>query len=389
MKIIFLKFRLSIFSNILLVLILIVGCDLTMIKELDIERLAFPPKLSITAILDCENRWFEISLMEGRSLADYAKPVNVNKKILRDGEIRLFEDGILIQSIQGPFDMSIDEGVPPDYQTRKNGYRRILTGIIFKPGSVYRLEADVEGYPIATSTAVMPVAPVISASMDTSKQVIRKNVREIYSMGYSYRGLWNETLPDKYWPVSVQITDPDPNVINYFALDILKMERIVVDNTQIGFKSYYWGIGGSGVSILLEEDMNNELLGNEHVDLYLFSMLPTNDLAFSWENPSRTFYAAIAEIPKHQNNDDSQFEDDPDFEKITTRHSLSLRVTHVPPVVFHHYRSLNQNFTGGLVEQPVLVVSNIENGYGVFSALNSARVYLLEWETYEYRKKEE
>ena len=87
-------------------LILHYSCELR--KDLDIELVKFPPKLSITAILDRENYWLDISLMEGRSLANYTYSYTFDKENIRYGEIRLFEDGILIRSISGPFDMSSD-----------------------------------------------------------------------------------------------------------------------------------------------------------------------------------------------------------------------------------------------------------------------------------------
>ena len=359
-------------------LIFLYSCELK--KDLDIELVKFPPKLSITAILDHEQQWLDISLMEGHSLANYAYSYTFDKENIRYGEIRLFEDGILIRSISGEFDMS------SDFRTRRNGYRHIATGIITKPGSVYRLEADVMGYPMATSTAVMPVAPVITASMDTSVQAVKKKIREIYALG---NGLWYEKLTDRYWPVTLHVTDPEPGVVNYFALDILKHESYFTGNTQTRYTSYNWGVGVSDVSVLLETDMEELLVGTESFDLYLFSMLMMNDLSFSGQNSLPSFYARVAEIPNDQMNDDSHFEDDPNIEKITTHHRLSLRVTHLPPEVFRYYRSLIRNQSQNFFREPVSIASNIENGYGVFSVLNSARVTLHEWDTYEYRKKGE
>jgi len=384
-KIAYAKFVVRFFILMSIILMLIVGTGCEMEKDWNVDFLAFPPKLSITAILDYENGMFDISLMEGRSLADYARLVEINKENIRDGEIRLFEDDALILSIQGPFDMTYYRGdYALQYQNRKNGYRSILTGMNLNPGSVYRLEAEVEGYPLAISAATMPVAPEFSANMDTSVQSIRNNVREIYSLDYGKQDVTrNKTLPDKYWPVSVRITDTDPNVINYFALDIHKMEYTFTGNTFTGGINNNWKIGSSDATTLLDVNTEELQFGGDPIDLYLFSMLLTNDIVHSSENAARIFYTPVAEIQNDPKDDDSHPEDDPNFEKITTQHSLSLRVTHIPPDVFRCYRSLMQNATGWFTE-PVPVVSNIENGFGVFSVLNSYRVNLLEWETYEW-----
>ena len=72
-------------------------------KELDIELIGFQPKLSVTSILNGGSGIFDIRLMEGTSLAErYYRDI----EIICNGEIRLYEDGELILSIPGPFDMS-------------------------------------------------------------------------------------------------------------------------------------------------------------------------------------------------------------------------------------------------------------------------------------------
>jgi len=84
--------------------------------------------------------------------------------------------------------------------------------------------------------------------------------------------------------------------------------------------------------------------------------------------------------------------ENPDFEKITTRHLLILRVRNILPAIYRYYQDLTMqnNSRGGLFgEQTATVVGNIENGYGSFAVYNTTSIPLLEWETYEYRKKEE
>ena len=383
MKKIIFKTRLLVFSG-FFVLILSVGCDRR--KELDANFPAFPPKLSITAILDSETGSLYISLMEARSLADYAggRPFYYFQQKIHDGEIRLFEDGTQILSIQGPFDTSTPSvNRLPIIQ---NVDYILMPGITVNPGSVYRFEAEIEGYPAAVSTATAPVAPVVTASMDTSVQVINSGTIESVSMGYVNElfSAWNGTMPDKYWPVSVHVTDPDPDNVNYYTLDVFKTERIFIDNTLLEVNNYNWGIGAyaSTVNSNLIELLND--MGFNF--FYLFSMLLTNDIDFSYEDlTSRTYYTGVVEIPNYPNDEESSF----DVEKITTHHSLSLRVTHIPSEVYRYYNSLEPNKAIGLLSEAINVFGNIENGYGVFSVLNSTRVNLLEWETHEWRGNKE
>ena len=363
--------------SILNCLLFLFACDFTMIKELDIEPLDFPPKLSVHAILGGDGI-FDIRLMESVSLAEYNR--KIIKEIIRSGEIRLYLDGNLIRTIPGPFEISpktTENGV-------LKGYRMTLFGIIISPGSVYRLEVDVEGYPSVVSTSTMPVAPVASASMDTSVQVIRKNVKEVGTAGYwlSLLGNWQKTYPERYWPLSIGINVPaDAN--NYYAIDIRKYERSGSQNIV-----YTWGIGGSDAAILLEEGMESELMSSDRIDLYLFSLLTTKNFA---KDALRNFYAAVDESINNPEIDNTELAENPDYEKITTQHSLILRVRNISPDTYRYYRSISLQFwnAGVFHEQPSVVVGNIKGGYGCFSVYNTTNITLLEWETYEYREKNE
>ena len=372
------KFCILIFTFLLSVLILSGGCEdvFSLRKELEIELLSFPPKLSVTAILNGASGIFDIRIMEGLSLADtYVK----FKENTRNGEIRLYEDGKIILSIPGPFDMSRE--ITESYITinyGRNGYRYVSGGINAKAGSVYRLEVDVEGYPSVVSSSVMPIAPVVSASMDTSRQFVKKNIREFGIVGY-YTSWWDD-YPERYWTLSVNADAPENKL---FLIDILKNERI----ENIIRRGLFWGIGGSDASMLMENGINNGLINNQNTELYLFSLLMAKD----FKGASRIFYAAVDESAKRQNNNAVHFEDDPDYEKITIEHSLILRVRNITPATYSFFNSLSMQLQfaeNRFKEQPVTVVGNIEGGYGSFSVYNATYISLLDWETYEYRKKE-
>ena len=370
--------RYSIFNCVLF----FVACEMT--KELDIEQFSFPPKLAVTAILDGENGVFDINIKESLSLAEYNRRT-LSKENIRNGEIRLYEDDVLIRTISGPFDMSTELSETGNGWVRgKNGYRRSMLGINTHPGNVYRLEVEVEGYPMAVATSVMPTALVVSASMDTSVQVIKKHVKEIGTVGYWLSHMAssfnNENYPVRYWPFSINIVDA--GAISYCTLDILHWYES--SNNTFGLRN--WGIGGSDASILLETGMDRGLLNSEQVDLYLFPMLMLSD----FKDATRQFFAAVIEIPNNPKYDDSYLDDNPDVEKITTWHSLNLRVRNITPATYRYYHSLSLQYADDMfTEQPATVVSNIEGGYGSFSVFNTTSIPLLEWETYEYRIKEE
>ena len=91
-------------------LLLLTTCDIITDKELktdlDITRIAFPPKLSVTALLDGGSGEFTVLLRVGRSMADYKEPQPIYFENIRNGEIRLFEDGTQILYERGIFDIS-------------------------------------------------------------------------------------------------------------------------------------------------------------------------------------------------------------------------------------------------------------------------------------------
>ena len=399
-----------------------IACDVIMEKELDIKTFDFPPKLSVTAILDGGSGVFDIRLVEGISLSQHNKVYNnllhvyypaggpliivdeygiehelyspntayFGSENIRNGEIRLYEDGELILSIPGPFDMSrliVEEttyigeklvtlpGFGNGWKWGKNGYRRIIEGMNTNPGSIYRLEADVEGYPLAVSSSVMPAVPEVTASLDTTALIVKKNVREIESILYdlySLGGFNRENYPDLYWNISIEIKSSEIN--NYVALDLLKVEYGYHNSV------FCWGIGASDTSMLLEDDIALEMIVGGGADLYLFPILVTKNF-----DASRNLYAAVPESIYQTYASDSLFENNPIFEKMITCHSLTLRVMNITPEIFSYYQSVSMQYTDDLyTAQPTVVVGNIEGGFGSFSVCNTANILLLDWETHEW-----
>ena len=354
------------------------------VKHIDIEGADFPPKLSVTAFLDSENGVFDLTIMEGHSLAFYGQGFSLSREIICNGEIRLYENGALVYSVSEPFDLSVEE-----YHTKQNGYHHIINGIDTHPGSEYRIEVDVEGYPMAVSTSVMPSALVVSASLDTSIQLNMKDITEINSVNYGLRdfGNSNSWTSGKFWAFSAHVSDPNPNVPNFYVFDLFYR----YENTHHESGYYNWGIGVPDLMILKDVDMDPTFAmsgTSSHSDLYLFSMLLLGDITFSLENVARTFYASVAQIKNNQSVDDSFLDDHPDYEKITTHHTLFLRIKHITPATYRYYRSLRQQESQILIiGEPVNIVSNIENGFGSFAVYNTTSIPLLEWETFEYRQK--
>jgi hypothetical protein len=263
----------------------------------------------------------------------------------------------------------------------KNGYYWSSGGIITKSGSTYRLEVEVEGYPSVVATSTMPEQPVVYASMDTSTQVTKKNIKEVVVAGYMLNHLgnnWNENYPVRYWQLVVNTEISTVN--NYAALDVVNIEY----SDNVMRRTTIWGIGGSDVSILLENGMNRELLNNDNTDLYLFHTL----IATGFEDASRNLYVAIDSSTLNPLYIAPIFADSPDVEKATIQHQLMLRFRNITPETYRYFHSLTTQYYSNnkYNEQPATVVGNIEGGFGIFSVYSATYIPLLEWETVEYRK---
>ena len=396
--------------SILFILLPFASCDMINIEldynlktELDISTLAFPPKLSVTANFDRGMGNFSILIAEGRSLADFVEPQPKKREIVRDGEIRLFEDGKLILSVPGPIDMSY---IPAGgYRDEHGNWVRVQpyhwysfekSGISTQNGSVYRLEVEVDGYQTATSTMTMPAIPVVSASIDTSVQVLKHVSRESKrpQMGIGDIQFWLNSnmilLPDGSfevwcWPVSVHLTDPNPNANNYFVMELY---HNVTDYSDISMVVYK-GIGVSDMSILQDnpdmEVSRGGLTDANYADFYTFSFLLMSDLSFSGKTGSLTFYS-VKQRFSHHNINLPYYMENPDWEKFVEQRKTILSVKHIPEMTFKHYYGQELQKKGiGFFNEPVAIASNIENGYGCFSVYHSVLIDLLEYEFEDLR----
>ena len=351
----------------ILLVLLLVACD-GMKTELDITSVAFPPKLSVTAILDGREGSFGIAFTEGRALADYSKPLPDNREIIRNGEIRLYENGNLIWNKQGPFDMSVgvqfhelEWGMSFEH---RNGYVHIEYGIVTSAGSEYRLEVEVDGYETVVSTAIMPDEPAVAASVDVSSEVMKDKVKWISSLNESARNYGYA-----FWPLTVQITDANPGERKYYALDVSMKTDEYYDGVYEKTFDERYGIGASELSKLQDNpDVEAEelLINVDPADLYYFSMLLQSNVTFSRGNNILNYYVGR----KQQYYYPSCSDDLPDgilphqVVKVTSHEQYSLRVKRITTETFRYYRSLTLQDAGiGFFSEPVTVVGNIEKGY--------------------------
>ena len=355
--------------------ILLVGCADLMKKEIDVNVADYPPYLAVTAILDSDGGCFSLTMSEGRSNARYKNWKPVSETISCNGIVRLYmdDDPAPVASIDGRFDLLAKSG---------SVYDTIIAGIPAKVGSTYRLEASLDGYPVITSTAVMPSAPVYTAVIDTSVKVRKENVFDLHPFG-NYSG-----YSRYFYPIDFSLDD-HPETSDYYAIHIsesLKSTTGTNENTQV----YDPRVGTNNIP-LLQDNPDIEAKGifssmdGESHDLYLFGLMLISDISFTSSPARLQIYTSVRE-------DYGEMTDrvpDDDLQKYGPEeirdYRIEMVVKHITSESFQHYRSMAlQNEGNGIFTEPVSIKSNIENGAGCFSLCNTSRVKLLDYVRYYY-----
>jgi hypothetical protein len=373
-----------------------------MTTELDIDAASFDPKLCVTASLDGASGVFTVVLTEGRSIADYQNPVSYEQTNIRNGEIRLYEDGHLIFSEAGEFDMTVSEYNPhlyeydPYYQDDgqrfqpKSGYRFETRDMATRSGSVYRLEVEVDGYATVASSSVMPSPPDVTAAIDTFVFVRKENITRYSTLGagFTYWGGYG------FHPVALQ-WNTRPEGRNYYALEMCD-RRTTIEGTPDDWRSD--GLYNSGVyvensakvqdspeiEIFASQVINSDFDLPEPVDLYGIPVLLMSDIGLTPDNASLTLYRDVER--SESMDEDAPWYQPGMFEKFVQRLTVTLRVKQITEATFRYYRSLVLQESGtGIFFEPVTIAGNIENGYGGFSVSNSVDFQLLDYEVTMYR----
>lgn len=356
------------------------GCEDMMKKKIDVDLADFPPKLAVTASLDTDKGSFTLTLYEGYSLASYSRNGSGYQSVIKAGSVQLYQDGQLIWSLAGAFDLSIYknyyDGSGDDVHRNIN-----ITGLPVKTGSTYRLEINIDGYQKAIATAIMPDPPVIdNASIDLDNSVKKNNVNKVTRSWYGGY---------LFYPVTCTLSDHSSER-DYYALRIYQYQN--TDDPDYSYTSYNlseMGIGVSNPTIIQDnpdiEAQNSLFDDNSVYDLYWFNVLLLSDLTFSGKSAALELYTTNENyIPAYRQRP-SNYNPAIHGREVIFDNKWEIKIGHISAEMFRHYRSLLLQEDGmDFFAEPVLIVSNVENGYGCFSLQNSHRVVLKEYKTYYY-----
>jgi hypothetical protein len=358
------------------------GCE-GMKEKIDIDMAEFPPKIAVSASLDTDMGTFNMRLYEGLPIVSYDRYQSEYMQVHKYGSVLLYCDEKLIWSLNGTFDLSVNK---IDYGDGRNIYREItVTGLPVNAGSVYRLEIDIAGYQKAVATTVMPDPPEVSElTVDLVNLVKKQNINGVTGM-----------IPEGYfYPVTCTLSDNSPDERNYYYIQLLRHQT----SNDPAYYEYLFDIEhdvGVGIanSAILQDNPNMEarisLLDDmNNYDLFWFNALLLSDLTFSGKSVMLDLYGVFS----YDYQDPSIRPERPDYynpvyhgPEIIVENKRILKVGHISADMFRHYRSLVLQENGlGFFTEPVMIVSNVENGYGCFSLLNSLTIVLNEYQTYFY-----
>jgi hypothetical protein len=290
------------------------------------------------------------------------------QEIIRNGTVRLFENGEEIFSKSGVFDLSI-----AGYG--RNGYHLSVTDISAVAGRTYRLEIDIDGYDKATATAVMPEAPIISDILvDVEHPVKKENIMEISSLSYSSSFSYSDYY---YTPFSLNIEDNTPYPDFYsFQLAIYINSKYTGDEYEYEYEyTERKNVATSNLAMIQDNpdvESMDLMLDGENYDLYSFDLMMLTDATFANTNIRLDLYSPFNDFYTPENYDK------PSTSYMTVKYFLIVK--HHTQEAFKQYRSMAFQLAGlGFFSEPVFITSNMENAYGGFSLHNTKRFTLHEY----------
>ena len=361
----------------LLLVLLSAACEDLLKKELNIKQAEYPPKLSVTAILDAD-RSFRLRLSEAKSLASYNGMLN-DVATLRSVSVKLYED-----------DRNIFDYSQMGYFGRLSDVFLDTIVMEMQQGNKYTLSVEVDGFETVTSTATMPAMPVIDqVSIDTANVIQKNNTVMVESLhGGDSGGGYAESC----YGIKMSLTDDSPQP-DYYSVELRTVNKTPDQITSSGYPVYlplhYIGVSNSA---LVQDNPDVEAAGfmseGESYGLYLFDLMLISDISFAGKTANLDLFMSENDIHMYnrpQKDRIPDYDPDRDGEEIVLHVDINLLVKHITKETFRHYRTLAfQNQGLGFFSEPVTVSTNIENGLGCFSLCNSHQVWLYDTVFYYY-----
>jgi hypothetical protein len=328
-----------------------------MMRYIEVEPANLQPVLAVSSIIDTDGT-FHVSFTEARSTGSYRNWRPEEEVIIRRGEVTLYDEtaGETVTRIQSEaFDMSL--------RLYESGYAETQDSLHFEAGHAYRLTLDIEGYPLATARATIPDAPIV--------EDVSVDLGQTFHFNNAYR--LDPFVPDAFQvhsidccPLTLRMVDNSPQRDYYMTYMIADV------NSEALSVIAYRDIAVSDRAVIQDNpDMEAaQLLMDGEVDAFLFNRMLLSDMSFA--NTTGTINLLIDPGFLKQGYYYNRYPDPECDNPVLT--TVYLCVAHLTANSYAHYRSLSLQKAGmSFFSEPVSIVSNIENGYGCFSAINTVR----------------
>ncbi|MDR0712388.1 MAG: DUF4249 domain-containing protein [Prevotellaceae bacterium] len=345
---------------------LLFACE-NMVQYIDVDVANQPPMLAVTATIDTDGSFF-ISFTEGRSLSSYRNGRSESETIIRQGKITLYD--VTANSIVHLIDSSNNSGFDLSLRSSGSGYTTIVPGLHFEAGHTYRLTLELEDYPPATATALMPDAPIVKEALPDLLQP--KHYRNAYFVEPFNPNTFSVLSIDCY-PVLLRLADNSPDR-DYYMVYLKTAWRYPGEPATYSHRN----IAISDMAVVQDNPdvAASSLETDSEVSALVFEKMLLSDMSFAGDTGAINLLVD-ADAMKQSSGKVGDLPCDASFRSAVTTY---LYVAHLTSASYAYYRSLALQQEGmGFFSEPVSIASNIENGYGCFSAVSTTRVPIAEY----------
>ncbi len=313
------------FISILVFVLALGACQTTV----DIPLPPHEKRIVINGQLEAEK---EIELYISQSYGP-TEDLDASEVMLPDAKVELLKDGQLISTLV--YRDTTAEDVFGGGMITLGKF--VAEGIIGHAGETYSLRVSHPDYPTATSTATIPPVPRI-----ISAELVKEAARKVYEDGYTeIQSLLRVTLRDT------------AAFSNFYKLEHLQFKTLD-----------FWQ--GTDTVIQWAYDLGGEaILGSDGA--YTSESAFVSDEAFNGQEKTISF---LCQLPNYYVNNQPVT----DFEIF----EMELIVSASGEAYKNYIEKLqlqrdNQGGIGFLPSEPVIVDSNVENGYGMWGGVTQAR----------------
>lgn len=360
------------FLSCLLSVLILVGCEDFLKKEIKVDTVDPSPKVVVTSALEDSLFYIYISLSSPLNKSPFESE-KVDKAL-----VQLYEDDELILQLTTR-DNYPNLGIPNYYPESRNKMPfAVRKNIRVAPGKNYELKVSVEGYPPVSSTVVAPSKVTANRiSAPNYSNIIEKSIEQMAYVNSFFSGHCSY-----FFPVSFNLID------NQQTKDYYMLEAFEIVNNQLSISDIYMSsqrlLLATTDRALIQDNPDvvaDQWLNETEINTFSFEQLIVSDLSF--QGQTKTFNLLMSSCLLNTNKDNcyrlSLYY--PESRIMKTHYSLCVLVRHLNAESYHYYRTFALQRVGlDYFSEPASLISNIEGGYGCFAVCSTTKVLIDEYD---------